>query len=69
MKRTKQTIKIKIKAAKVSVGHQAKDKETKNKVRFSVDLPEIQGSIYVSKESVLADNDEIVMEVEVYENA
>jgi hypothetical protein len=46
-----------------------KDKETKNKVRFSVDLPEIQGSIYVSKESVLADNDEIVMEVEVYENA
>ncbi len=40
-----------------------KDKETKNKVRFTADMPDVQGSIYVSKDSPLAERDEILMEV------
>jgi hypothetical protein len=44
----------------------SKDKETKNKVRFSVNTPEVQGSIYVSKDSPLADNSEILLEIEEY---
>ena len=44
-----------------------KDKETKNKVRFSVNSTDVQGSIYVSKDSDLASNDEIVLEISEYE--
>jgi hypothetical protein len=44
-----------------------KDKETKNKVRFSVNSQDIQGSIYVSKDSELASNDTISLEISEYE--
>lgn len=44
-----------------------KDKETKNKVRFSVNSPDVQGSIYVSKDSELASNDTISLEISEYE--
>jgi hypothetical protein len=44
-----------------------KDKETKNKVRFSVNSQDVQGSIYVSKDSELASNDTISLEISEYE--
>lgn len=44
-----------------------KDKETKNKVRFTADMPDVQGSIYVSKDSPLAAKDEILLEISEYE--
>ncbi len=44
-----------------------KDKETKNKVRFTADMPDVQGSIYVSKDSELAEADTISLEISEYE--
>jgi hypothetical protein len=44
----------------------SRDKETKNKVRFTVDMPDVQGSIYVAKDSPMADNVEIILTIPEY---
>jgi hypothetical protein len=44
-----------------------KDKETKNKVRFSCNMQDVQGSIYVTKDSELSEADEISLEISEYE--
>jgi hypothetical protein len=40
-----------------------KDKETKNTVRFTSPAGEISGSLYVQKDSELAGQDELVLDI------
>jgi len=40
-----------------------KDKETKTKVRFSANGGDVSGSLYVAKESELAKQNEIVLDI------